>query len=138
MIKIKNRLFISRPAVIIWYNFGRLEIFGCGPRCRSLVFLLFEDIQMGENLLYHRLLIYETDDAHFTSALGQVSGSTSHTFLMHSRHISCGIRFGLYFRISMILPSWATSPCSFPPSLSCCFFLSPRILLEYQPYIRVN
>ena len=29
---------------------------------------------MSENFLYHRLFIYKTDDAHFTSALGASKG----------------------------------------------------------------
>ena len=75
-----NRLIISRPAIIVPNNFDCL-----GRRVHPLVVLAgSEDNQMSENLLYDRLFIDETDDAHFTSALG-----------VHSRHISCCIRFGL-------------------------------------------
>lgn len=56
-----------RPAIVIGNNLP-LSIFGCGSRWCSLVFLLFENIQMGKDLLYHSLLVDETDDTHFTDA----------------------------------------------------------------------
>ena len=40
-------------------------IFWFNRRWCSLVFLLLEDIQMSENLLYHRLFVDEADDCRF-------------------------------------------------------------------------
>jgi hypothetical protein len=71
--------------------------------------LLFADTQMSEYLLYHRLLVNEADDTHLTGALRASKVDLPdkrrlRTFLMcpernalgvHSRHIRCGIRFGL-------------------------------------------
>ena len=104
-----NRLIIFRPAIIIGYNPDWFGIFGWEPRWRSRVLFLSGNVQMSDNLevshtglsLDHRLLIYETDDTHFAFTLKASEGIDLpdklrlRTFLMHSRHISCSIRFGL-------------------------------------------
>jgi hypothetical protein len=90
--------------------------------------------------LYHRLFIYETDDTHLASALRACKGiDFPHLFDAFTPH---QLWYSLWLVVTDI-DDFAVFdglvliyPLLFLPLF--LFFLSPRILFEYQPYIRVN
>lgn len=61
--KTEYRLLVFRPTIIVWHNFNSLGIINLRHIWCSLVFLFFEDVQMGENLLYHRPLVDKAYDS---------------------------------------------------------------------------